>query len=55
MAYMLEQQQQQQHPVEMANRNVSSLAPPELLRELFLTNNNSPLNIAINFKKKVIE
>ncbi|VDO79643.1 unnamed protein product [Onchocerca flexuosa] len=38
----------------MISRNVSSIASPELLKGFFTTNNNSPLNIAINFKKKPI-
>ncbi|KAL3991102.1 GATA zinc finger family protein [Acanthocheilonema viteae] len=46
----------QQQSTEVANRNVSSSVPPELLRELFVTNNSSPLinSVAINFKKKPI-
>lgn len=46
---------QQQQSAELANKNVSSLASPGLLRGLFAANDSSPLinGIAINFKKKV--
>ncbi|VIO89265.1 conserved hypothetical protein,hypothetical protein [Brugia malayi] len=48
------EQQQQQQAVETVNRNASSVVSPELLRGLFVTNNDSQLNIAINFKKKPV-
>ncbi|KAK6112945.1 GATA zinc finger family protein [Brugia pahangi] len=48
------EQQQQQQDVETVNRNASSVVSPELLGGLFVTNNNSQLNIAINFKKKPV-
>ncbi|VDM21344.1 unnamed protein product [Wuchereria bancrofti] len=51
---MQHEQQQQQQAVETVHRNVSSVASPESLRGLFVTNNDSQLNIAINFKKKPV-